>query len=109
MSDEIQQAEELYDLIMSYLITYGFQVLAAIVILLIGIFIAGKIAGMLNKIMVSKEIDVTLSKFTANTLKIIVIVMVAIMALGQIGISVTPFRGRGYHHGAGCKWCSGRN
>lgn len=91
MSEEIQQAEELYDLIMSYLITYGFQVLIAIVILLIGIFIASKIAGMLNTVMISKEIDVTLSKFTASTIKAIVIVMVGIIALGQIGISVTPF------------------
>ena len=91
MSEEIQQAEELYDLIMSYLVTYGFQLLAAIIILLVGIFIASKVAGMLNKVMISKEIDVTLSKFTASTIKAIVIVMVAIMALGKIGVSVTPF------------------
>ena len=91
MAEEIQQAEELYDLIMSYLFTYGLQVLAAVVILLIGIFIAGKVAGTLNKVMVSKEIDVTLSKFAASTIKGIVIIMVGIMALGQIGISVTPF------------------
>lgn len=91
MSEEIQQAEELYDLIMTYLVTYGFQVLAAIIILLIGIFIAGKVSSALNNVMISKEIDVTLSKFTASALKAIVIVMVAIIALGRIGISVTPF------------------
>ena len=46
---------------------------------------------MLNKLMVGKNIDVTLSQFTASTVKVIVIVMVAIIALGQLGISVTPF------------------
>ena len=91
MAEELEQAQEIYDLIMTYLVTYGFQVLGAIIILLIGIFVAGKVAGMLNKFMVGKNIDVTLSQFTASTVKAIVIVMVAIIALGQLGISVTPF------------------
>ncbi len=91
MAEELEQAQEIYELIMTYLVTYGFQVLGAIIILLIGIFVAGKVAGMLNKLMLSKNIDVTLSQFTASTVKAIVIVMVAIMALGQLGISVTPF------------------
>ncbi|MDC1436129.1 mechanosensitive ion channel family protein [Gammaproteobacteria bacterium] len=91
MAEELEQAQEIYDLIMTYLVTYGFQVLGAIIILLIGIFVAGKVAGMLNKFMVGKNIDVTLSQFTSSTVKAIVIVMVAIIALGQLGISVTPF------------------
>lgn len=52
MAEELEQAQEIYDLIVTYLVTYGFQVLGAIIILLIGIFIAGKVAGMLNKLMV---------------------------------------------------------
>ena len=52
MAEELEQAQEIYDLIMTYLVTYGFQVLGAIIILLIGIFVAGKVAGMLNKFMV---------------------------------------------------------
>ncbi len=91
MADELEQAQEIYDLIVGYLVTYGFQLLGAIVILLIGIFIAGKVAAMLNNFMVSKNMDITLSKFTASTLKAIIIIMVGIMALGQIGISITPF------------------
>ena len=91
MAEELQQAQEIYELIMTYLVTYGFQVLGAIIILLVGIFVAGKIAGMLNNLMLSKNIDITLSKFTASTVKAIIIVMIAIMALGQLGISVTPF------------------
>ncbi len=91
MAEELQQAQEIYELIMTYLVTYGFQVLGAIIILLIGIFVAGKVATMLNNFMLGKNIDITLSKFTASTVKAIIIVMIAIMALGQLGISVTPF------------------
>jgi small conductance mechanosensitive channel len=91
MSEELEQAQEIYDLIITYLVTYGFQVLGAIIILLIGIFVAGKVAVKLNDFMLSKNMDVTLSKFTSGTIKAILIVMIAIMALGRIGISVTPF------------------
>ena len=91
MQDELQQAQEIYDLIVTYLVTYGFQVLGAIIILLIGMFVAGKVAGFLHGFMLSKNLDVTLSKFTAATLKVVIVIFVAIIALGQIGISITPF------------------
>jgi len=41
--------------------------------------------------MVGRDIDITLSRFTGGTCKVIVLVMVAIIALGNLGISVTPF------------------
>ncbi|MBN4075363.1 MAG: mechanosensitive ion channel protein MscS [SAR86 cluster bacterium] len=91
MSEELEQAQEIYNLITTYLVTYGFQVLGAIIILIVGIFVAGKVTDKLNKLMLSKDMDVTLSKFTASTIKAIIIVMVAIMVLGRLGISVTPF------------------
>jgi small conductance mechanosensitive channel len=90
MSEELQQAQEIYQLIVSYLVAYGFQLLGAVVVLMIGIFVAGKVADMLNTFLLGKNIDVTLSKFTASTLKAILIIMVAIIALGQIDISITP-------------------
>lgn len=43
MAEELEQAQEIYDLIVTYLVTYGFQVLGAIIILLIGIFIGAKL------------------------------------------------------------------
>ena len=65
--------------------------LGAVITVVVGIFVANKVADKLNGFMLSKNIDVTLSKFTASTIKIIIIVMIAIMALGRLGISVTPF------------------
>lgn len=90
MAEELRQAQQIYELITAYLVTYGFQVLGALFVLLVGIFIAGKVAGMMNAFMLGKNIDVTLSKFTASTVKVILVVMVAIISLGQIGISITP-------------------
>lgn len=91
MSEEIAQAQAFGQMVMNYLVNYGFQLLGAIIILIVGLFVAGKVSDKLNSFMLSKGIDVTLSKFTASAIKIIIIVMVAVMALGRIGISVTPF------------------
>lgn len=90
MAEELQQAQEIYELILSYLVAYGFQLLGALLVFLIGIFIAGKLAAALNSFLTGKNIDVTLSRFASSTLKVIMIVMVAVISLGQVGISITP-------------------
>jgi len=91
MEEELQQAQEIYDLIVNYLVTYSFQILGAIIIFLAGLFVAKKVSGFVEGFMLRNNIDVTLSKFTAGGIRIVIIVMVAIMALGKIGISITPF------------------
>ncbi|NOY66631.1 MAG: mechanosensitive ion channel family protein [Gammaproteobacteria bacterium] len=91
MEQEIQQVQEVYKLITEFFVTYSFQILGAIIVFVIGILVARKVAGMVFRICERKELDVTLSRFISSTTKIIIIVMVAIIALGKVGISVTPF------------------
>lgn len=91
MEEELQQAEAAYKLITEFFITYSFQILGGIIILLLGILVARKVSDLVFKICKRKELDITLSRFIASTTKIIIIVMVAIIALGKLGISVTPF------------------
>ena len=91
MEEELQQAQEVYNLIVNYLVTYSFQILAAIIIMILGNYVARKVSDFLERFMVSKGLDVTLSHFTASFIKIIIIAFTAIIALGKLGISVTPF------------------
>ncbi|MDH5483795.1 MAG: mechanosensitive ion channel family protein [Gammaproteobacteria bacterium] len=91
MEKELQQAQEIYKLITEYFVTYSFQLLGAAIILILGIFIAKKVSNFVYKICESKELDITLTRFIASTTKIAIIVMIAVIALGKIGISVTPF------------------
>ncbi|WP_428087370.1 mechanosensitive ion channel family protein [Candidatus Thioglobus sp.] len=91
MEQELEQAQAIYKLITEFFITYSFQIVGAIIVLAIGIFVASKISNLVIKLCEKKNIDVTLSRFIASTVKIIIIVMVAIIALGKLGISVTPF------------------
>jgi len=91
MEKELQQAQEAYKLITEFFITYSFQIIGAIIILLLGLLVAKKTSAFVFKLCESKKLDITLSRFIANTIKILIIVMVAIIALGKVGISVTPF------------------
>lgn len=91
MEQELQQAQAIYQLITEFFINYSFQILGAIIVFIIGVIVAKKISEFVFKLCERKNIDITLSRFIASTTKIIIIVMVGIIAMGKIGISVTPF------------------
>ena len=90
MDQELAQLQHIYALITEFLVTYSFQLVGAIVIFLIGLFVAKKVAKLVSRICKKHDIDITLSIFISNTIKIIVIIMAAVIAVGKVGISVTP-------------------
>ncbi|MFT5322145.1 MAG: small conductance mechanosensitive channel [Pseudohongiellaceae bacterium] len=91
MDEELQQAQEVYNLIVQFLVTYSFQIVGAIIVLILGIVVGNKLSGFIENFMVRKKLDVTLSHFAAGAIKILIIAFTAIIALGKVGISVTPF------------------
>ena len=58
---------------------------------MLGMFMSRKLGKALESFLLKKNIDVTLSLFTASAIRILLLGIVAIMALDQVGISVTPF------------------
>ena len=91
MKEELEQFQTIYKTIVEFFITYSFQLLGALIIVLIGMIVASRVAGGVLKLCEKKELDITLSRFIASFVKIVIIVGVAIIALGKIGVSVTPF------------------
>jgi small conductance mechanosensitive channel len=91
ISAELEQAAAIYNMITEFFVEYSFQILGAMIILLIGLFIAKRVSNLVFSLCEKKGIDITLSRFIAATSKIIIVTMVAIIALGKLGISVTPF------------------
>ena len=88
--DEIQQAQALYDTLVEFAVTYSFQIVGAIIIFLLGWWVANKIGRMVENLMVNRNIDITLSRFTGGASKLVVLGIVISIALGNVGISVTP-------------------
>jgi small conductance mechanosensitive channel len=91
LKDELDQVSHFYNVIVEFFTNYSFQLVGAFIIFIIGYIFAGKIAGLVLRLCERHKLDVTLSRFLANTSKMLIVVMITIIALGKLGISVTPF------------------
>ncbi len=91
MEQEIQQLQIIYDAVINFFVNYSFQLVGALIILIIGLIIANKVARLVTGLCEAKQLDVTLSRFLANVVRLTIIVMVAIICLNKLGISITPF------------------
>lgn len=87
---ELAQAQALYNKLIEFAVTYSFQIVGAIVIFLLGWWLAAKIGAAVERVMVKRNIDITLSRFTGGASKLVILGIVIIIALGNVGISVTP-------------------
>ena len=91
LKDELDQMSQFYDVIIEFFTNYSFQLLGAFIIFLIGYIFAGKISVVVLKVCERHKLDITLSKFLANTTKMLIVILITIVALGKLGVSVTPF------------------
>ncbi len=71
--------------------TYSMKLIGAIIIFIIGKWIAGKISRMISKLMGKSKVDVTLTNFLENMIYYTLLVVVIIAAAGQLGINTTSF------------------
>ncbi len=91
MEEELQTLQKAADLASEIAVNYGFQFLAALLILIIGWQIARWISSLVLRLCERLNLDITLSKFFAGLAKIIVLAFVFIIALGKFGVSIAPF------------------
>jgi len=90
LKKEFEQLQVIYDTIINFFVNYSFQLLGAMIILVIGMFIARRVANVVSGMCIKKGLDVTLSRFIANVIRVIIVIMVGIICLNKIGISITP-------------------
>lgn len=90
-TEQFEQFQQIWQIVMNFLVNYSFQLLGALVVFVIGLMVAKRVAGFVLKVCQSKKLDITLSQFISSLAKIIVLTMIAIVCLNMIGISVTPF------------------
>ena len=83
--------ENVLKTISEYMSKYGLKVLGAIVILLVGRWLAGFIAGMVERALLRAKIEKTIAKFIKHLTHIAALVFVVIAALAAVGIETTQF------------------
>lgn len=90
MENELETLTRLIDQGTEFAVAYGFQILGALVFLVIGLKVAGWLGGKASLLCERKGVDVTLSRFIGNVAKIILLVFVLIATLSNFGITIAP-------------------
>lgn len=83
--------QETFDKIYGYLIQYGLNILAAIIIFLIGKWIAKIVAKIVDKVMTNAKVNKTLVVFVKNIAYFGVLIFVVIAALNKLGVETNSF------------------
>lgn len=73
------------------LTTYGLQIIAAAIILVVGLWLAKKIKALFVKALQKREVDATLVGFLSSSLYGALVVFVVIAAIGKLGVQTTSF------------------
>lgn len=91
MDKELQTLQKFYTIAIEFLTNYSFQLIGALIIVIIGWFAAKYAYALLMRLFESHHFDMTLSKFVASVVKMLIFAAMIIIALGKVGISIAPF------------------
>ncbi|MEQ8194118.1 MAG: mechanosensitive ion channel [Rhodospirillales bacterium] len=90
MEEQVQALSKFVDAIIEFAVKYGFQILGALVFFIIGIKIAGWCAAKIKSLLERKDLDPTLVKFAGGIVRLLVVIVIVIITLGNFGISIAP-------------------
>lgn len=90
LEQNLEMLNKWIELGIEFAIKYGFQIAGALLFFLFGLIVANWIGNRIEKLAHSKHIDLTLSRFIGSTIKLILIVMLVIITLGNFGVSIAP-------------------
>jgi len=90
MQGKLETASKLIDTLLEFAVQYGFQLIGALVFLFVGLKIAAwtgrKVVGFAE----ARNLDQTLARFFGNAVKVAIVAFVAVITLGNFGISIAP-------------------
>ena len=81
---------ELMDKVIFYFVDHGMQILTAIVLMGIGVFIARWVGNLMHRWLKTKAFDEPVSNLIVKVVKLLIIGFIGIMSLGQMGVQITP-------------------
>lgn len=91
MDKELLALQKFYTIVIEFLTHYSFQLLGALIIVVMGWFAAQYMYALLMRVFERNHFDTTLAKFVASVVKILIFMAMIVIALGKIGISIAPF------------------
>ena len=91
MNQELHYVQQFYELSIEFLTNYSFQIVGALIFVTIGWFLSKYIYNVLIRFFNTHDFDLTLGKFAANVVRILIFGAMFIVAIGKLGISIAPF------------------
>jgi small conductance mechanosensitive channel len=91
MKQELDYMQEFYNLTIEFIANYSFQIIGALLIVAIGWFLSKYIYTLLIQFFNKHNFDVTLGKFAANAVRVLILGAMIVVAIGKLGISIAPF------------------
>ena len=79
------------DTIVGWISLYAFNIIGALLIFIVGKWLAHKIADLLAKLMGKNDVDATLVNFLRNLAYYTMVVLVVVAAVGRLGVNTTSF------------------
>lgn len=90
LEENLESIERLVETLIEFSVAYGFQILGALVFLFIGLKLAGFAGNKIQNLAEKKKLDQTLSRFVGSIVKLVIVVVLVIITLGNFGISIAP-------------------
>lgn len=90
MDEQLDLITEIYQLVVNFLVNYSFQILGALLVLVLGFVVGGWISRAALRLMERRNVDVTLREFMAGVVRMLVVGVFLLAVLDKLGISVTP-------------------
>ena len=90
LKEQMNLVNQVYELLIELALNWSFKLLGAMVVIAAGFLVGRWLANLLTRVMENHNVDVTLRQFIASTMRVIILVMFGVIALNQLGISITP-------------------
>ena len=90
VDQQVETVSRWLDTLIEFSVTYGFQIFGALVFLFVGLKVAAWAGKRVGKSLGAKDIDETLARFLGNLVKVVMVVFLIIITLGNFGISIAP-------------------
>ncbi|MBM3566932.1 MAG: mechanosensitive ion channel family protein, partial [Alphaproteobacteria bacterium] len=90
MNESIESVSALFDIVVKFVVAYGFQAIGALVVLFIGLKLANWFGLKTADLAIRRRIDVPLAQLLGTAVRFVTIGLVVVITLGNFGISIAP-------------------
>ena len=91
MPEEVDQLQSIFETYTNKLIDYSPLLITGLIILIIGFLFGSSLSKLILRVCTKRDIDVTLSRFFASFIKLLIVLLFLFIAVRKIGVDMSPF------------------